>query len=90
MYSVNTVGRKTILLCSVTVVCTGQLRYFSGTYFDQRCRSTSHYINVQSPFLDVDIYLWMLLSTPIEVEWFKPLKFFSSRTGSPMIWKLCM
>ena len=46
----------------------GQLRYFSGTYFDQRCRSTSHYIDVQSPFLDVDVYLWMLSSTPIEVE----------------------
>ena len=45
----------------------GQLRYICIHILIQ-CRSTSHCKDVQSHFLDVNVYKWMLSSTPIEVE----------------------
>ena len=44
-----------------------QLRYICIHILIQ-CRSTSHCKDVQSHFLDVNVYKWMLSSTPIEVE----------------------
>ena len=45
----------------------GQLRYICIPILIQ-CRSTSHCKDVQSHFLDVNVYKWMLSSTTIEVE----------------------
>ena len=45
----------------------GQFRYICIHILTQ-CRSTSHCKDVQSHFLDVNVYKWMLSSTPIEVE----------------------
>ena len=45
----------------------GQFRYICIRILTQ-CRSTSHCKDVQSHFLDVNVYKWMLSSTPIEVE----------------------
>ena len=47
--------------------CMGQLRYICIHILTQ-CRSTSHCKDVQSHFLDVNVYKWMLSSTPVEVE----------------------
>ena len=54
----------------------GQLRYICIHMLTQ-CRSTSHCKDVQSHFLDVNVYKWMLSSTPIEVE---VAQIFSSET----------
>ena len=54
----------------------GQLRYICIHILTQ-CRSTSHCKDVQSHFLDVNVYKWMLSSTPIEVE---VAQIFSSET----------
>ena len=45
----------------------GQLRYICIHILTQ-CRITSHCKDVQSHFLDVNVYKWMLSSTPNEVE----------------------
>ena len=45
----------------------GQFRYICIRILTQ-CRSTSHCKDVRSHFLDVNVYKWMLSSTPIEVE----------------------